>query len=218
MSLRILYNCKDYVICEKPIGISCESPGLPDLYKDIYKINCYPVHRLDVGTGGACVLALSKEACHTLQSLWNNNQCHKEYLAVVSGKPSSASGTYRDFLYHDSRQNKTFIVKKQRKGIKEAVCSWECLESVQINEQVLSLVRIRLETGRTHQIRVQFASRRLPLVGDRKYGSRIKADTISLWSSKICFPDPFHAGRITEAVSFPPSVFPWQIFETVRKL
>ena len=218
MSLRILFNCKDYAVCEKPVGISCESPGLPDLYKEIYKTSCYPVHRLDVGTGGACVLALSKESCRVLQSLWSDKHCQKEYLAVVSGKPPAASGIYMDYLYHDPRQNKTFIVKKQRKGIREAVCSWECLESAQMNEQILSLVRVRLETGRTHQIRVQFASRGFPLVGDRKYGSRIKADSVSLWSSRISFPDPFHSGRITEAVSFPPAVFPWHIFDTVRKL
>lgn len=180
-------------------------------------MNCYPVHRLDVGTGGACVLALSKESCRTLQLLWTNKQCHKEYLAVVSGKPSTAAGIYRDYLYHDSRQNKTFIVKKQRKGIKEAVCSWECIESVQADEQILSLVRIHLETGRTHQIRVQFASRGLPLVGDRKYGSRTKADSVSLWSSRISFPDPFLPGRTTDAISIPPVVFPWQMFDAVSK-
>lgn len=215
MDLRILFIDKDFVICEKPVGISCESPGLPDLVKEIIHYDCYPVHRLDAGTGGVCILAFTKKACNTLSVLFQKGYVKKEYLAVLSGKPSEESGVFRDWLFHDKERNKSYVVGNQRKGVKEAVCEWKMLESVNEKEKMMSLIRVNIQTGRTHQIRAQFASRGLPLVGDRRYGSRIKSEMIGLWANHIILPHPSRPGEI-EAFSFPPDQYPWNRFDRLR--
>ena len=212
MDIRFLYKDKSLVICEKPTGISSESPGLPDLIsRDLHRI-VYPVHRLDYGTGGVCIQACTKDACTALQRLFSEGKVCKEYLAVISGKPDSDKGIYRDLLYHDPRLNKSYVVKKMRKGVKEAICSWQVVDSVDSDDSVLSLVHVFLGTGRTHQIRVQFASHCLPLVGDRKYGSRLSAEYPALWANRIFFPHPYIPERKVEAESLPPDRYPWNRF------
>ena len=210
--IPILYSDHQVLICEKPVGVSSESPGLPDLVNEQTGLKTYPVHRLDLGTGGVCILALSSRMCSALQSIFRNDMVLKDYFAVVSGKPENNSGHYDDLLFHDHRQNKTFIARQLRKGVKEAACDWSVIRSVVRNEQTLSLVRVCLHTGRTHQIRVQFASRGFPLVGDKKYGSRIKGKTPALWAGCISFPHPDHPGQSVCASSRPPAVYPWDCF------
>ena len=213
MDIHLLYNDRHFLICEKPVGVHSESDGLPLLLKEQENLIVYPVHRLDSVTGGTCLLAKTREACSKLQDMFHSGMMEKEYLAVVSGKPDMLSGTYTDFLYHHAASNKTFVVKKQRRGVKKALCDWQVLQSSDISGQLLSLVRIHLHTGRTHQIRVQFSSRRMPVVGDQKYGSRVKAKAPALWSVKLSFPHPFEAGRHVDALSFPPRAFPWSCFD-----
>ena len=215
MKIHLLYADSSLVVCEKPVGVSSESPGLPELIFEQEKFSVLPVHRLDLGTGGACILARNASACAAMQKLFQSDQVIKEYLAVVSGVPDSSAGVYSDLLYHDPRSNKSFVVDKMRKGVREASCEWEVLETADAEDGrdgPLTLVRVRLHSGRTHQIRVQFASRKLPLAGDRRYGSRVRAEVPALWSARIAFPHPFINEKTVEAVSAPPDVFPWNCF------
>lgn len=214
VSVMILHRDSSLIVCEKPVGVSSESPGLPELLSEQAGLKVWPVHRLDQGTGGVVVFALSSQCCAALQRLFLNSEVNKEYLAVVSGLPAESFGIWEDLLWHDRTRNKTYVVKSPRKGVKEARCEWEILSSVQYGGQTLSLVRVRLHTGRTHQIRVQFASRKFPLVGDRKYGSRVPADTVALWSSEIGFPHPDGKSGAVCVRSAPPSVFPWNLFSS----
>ena len=212
MDLQLLYQDDSLIICEKPVGISSESPGIPDLLREQLGYYVFPVHRLDKTTGGVCVLARTNAACTKMQRLLQQGTVNKEYLAVISGVPETDSGTFIDFLYHDQKTNKTFVVKKPRRGVREAICEWTVLESIKLPEYIITLVRIRLHSGRTHQIRIQFASRKMSLVGDRRYGNRINASAPALWSSRICFPHPLSENKTIEAVSLPPDEFPWFCF------
>lgn len=204
----------DLVVCEKPVGISSESPGLPELLAGRTGRKVWPVHRLDQGTGGAILFAFSPGTCASLQQLFLQSQIRKEYLAVVSGVLPETSGSWNDLLWHDRKKNKSFIVTRLRGGVKEASCNWSVLGTSDPDVQPLSLVRVALHTGRTHQIRVQFGSRGYPLVGDRKYGSRIPSGTVALWSSVLSFPHPNQKSGAVSVFSAPPSVFPWNRFET----
>ena len=212
LDIRILYRDPSLLVCEKPVGISSESPGLPDLVSAQIGETVRPVHRLDQGTGGAIILALSPEIGALMQVFLQQNMIRKEYLAVVSGCPDPENGTWTDLLWHDRNRNKTFVVKRMRKGVREAICDWTVLDSVPWNNGILTLVRVVLHTGRTHQIRIQFGSRGFPLAGDRKYGSRIASDTVALWSSGISFPHPDQRKGGVSVTSSPPSVFPWNLF------
>lgn len=212
MSVNILYRDSSLIICEKPVGISSESPGLPEMVSGMTGRSVRPVHRLDQGTGGAIILAFSPSDCYGMQHLFQQSLVRKEYLAVVSAQPSESSGTWHDLLWHDRKKNKTFIVTRARAGVKEAVCDWEILDSQPYEDHTLTLVRVMLHTGRSHQIRVQFGSRGYPLVGDRKYGSRIRSGTVSLWASSLSFPHPDHKSGTVSVVSAPPPVFPWNLF------
>ena len=212
MNIPFLYCDEDILVCVKPVGISSESPGLPDLIAEQTGFSVWPVHRLDYGTGGVIVLARTQKSCSALQRLFSQNLVCKEYLSVIAGRPTEDSGHYEDLIFHDKRINKTFIVNHQRNGVKKAVCDWKIHESTDYLGQSVSLVRIFLHTGRTHQIRVQFGSRCFPLVGDRKYGSRIKADAPAIWASCISFTHPVKNGMKVHISAEPPSVFPWNLF------
>ena len=197
MSLPILFKDDSLVVCLKPVGISSESPGLPDLIREQEGYPVFPVHRLDQTTGGVCVLARSSSVCTEMQRLFQQDQVIKEY-------------------HHDQRTNKTFVVDKMRKGVKEATCEWSVLETVESSEGRISLILVRLHSGRTHQIRIQFASRKMPLVGDRRYGSRIRAPIPALWSARICFPHPL-TDQTIDVSSLPPDCFPWSGFSAILK-
>ncbi len=215
MTIPLLYCDDSLIVCEKPVGVSSESPGLPDLIRSQEGFAVLPVHRLDRTTGGVCVLARTSQSCTSLQHLFQQDRVIKEYLAVVCGVPEQGAGSFSDLLYHDPRSNKTFVVDRPRKGVKEAFCEWTVLETAERPEGVVSLVRVFLHSGRTHQIRVQFASRRMPLVGDRRYGSRIQAGVPALWSERISFPHPFSPAETVDIVSAPPSSFPWSCFPQI---
>ena len=188
--IPILYLDNAILVCVKPAGIL--SQGAPEGGTDLPVLlsrqcggQVYPIHRLDRGVGGVMVYARTKPAAGALSRAVQLGALKKEYLCIVSGGPEAAEGIYRDLLFHDSTRNKTFVVQRLRKGVKEASLSYRVLDT----SGTRSLVRIQLHTGRTHQIRVQFASRGMPLLGDRKYGGE-PAEQIALWSCHLSFPHP----------------------------
>ena len=136
------------------------------------------------------VYALNSHSAARLSRQITENKFKKEYLAVISGTLEENSGTMTDLLYYDRQKNKSYVVKKERKGVKKAVLKFEVLKAFTLNDTTYSLLKISLETGRTHQIRVQFASRGFPLCGDRRYGSKENFTNISLWSHTLSFIHP----------------------------
>lgn len=179
--MELLYSDRDIVVCIKPVGMDSESE-VPAALKVELTGDIYTVHRLDKNVGGVMVYARTKSAAAQLSRLIQEGRMIKEYVAVVHGVPPE-TGDWEDLLFKDSRKNKVFVVKRKRGGVKEAR-----LEFKRLSQGESSLVRIRLHTGRSHQIRVQFASRGFPLVGDHKYGSRDKAASPMLFSCCITFP------------------------------
>ena len=145
----------------------------------------FPVHRLDREAAGVMAFARTSAAAARLSEDIRLGRMEKEYLAVVQGIPLERAGTLRDLLFKDSARGRSYVVRRMRKGVKEASLSYHVLSS----QEGRSLVQVRLHTGRTHQIRVQFSSRGMPLIGDRRYGGPA-AEAIALWSWRLCFPHP----------------------------
>ena len=215
MENEIIYENPDFLICVKQPGIRSEAEGLPAiLCAQHHYPSLYPVHRLDQGTGGLILLAKSSAAAGSMTELFSDGKVYKEYLAVIQADTPGLSGTFRDLLFHDTKTNKTYVVNRRRKGVKEASCTWEHLASAQVSGLPFHLVRIFLHTGRTHQIRIQFASRKMPLYGDARYGSKIKAGFPALWASGLSFPDPFGSGITLSFHSTPPQEAPWDLFRS----
>lgn len=189
MSMNILYEDKALIVCQKPAGVLSEGEMPALLCEQLSLKECFVVHRLDREVGGVMVFAKTKKAAAALSKSVQDKTLKKEYLAIVEGEVTPEKGEMRDLLFRDAKKNKSFVVKRERKGVREAVLDYEVLEVRENDSGMVSLVKIRLQTGRTHQIRVQFSSRKHPLVGDSRYGSRIKRD-IMLWSHRLTFPHP----------------------------
>jgi len=179
--MEILYSDKQIAVCVKPVGLDSESE-VPAALKEQLGGEIFPIHRLDKNVGGVMVYARTKQAAASLSRAVQEGTMVKEYVAMVHGAPPEA-GDWEDLLWKDSKKNKVFVVKRQRSGVKQAR-----LEFRRLSEGENSLVRIRLHTGRSHQIRVQFSSRGFPLVGDHKYGSRDEKTEPMLFSCRIFFP------------------------------
>ena len=175
--MEILYSDRDLYVIVKPVGMDSEHEVPAALGGTIF-----PIHRLDLNVGGVMVYARTRQAAAALSKAVQEGAMVKEYVAMVHGTPPE-NGDWEDFLFKDSRKNKVFAVKKERKGVKYAR-----LEFDRLQEGEESLVHIRLHTGRSHQIRVQFASRGFPLVGDHKYGARDEKTSPMLFSCRITFP------------------------------
>lgn len=212
--IEILYEDEDLLICEKPVGtLSQYSDTFDSLPKRLSEAHngdyIGVVHRLDVTTGGVIVYAKKKQICAKLSRCLASDEYKKEYLAVIDGKLNDESGALRDYLYHDKSRNKSFTVKNGRKGAREAILEYKLIEYNP--ERQKSLVKVRLITGRTHQIRVQFASRGFPLCGDGKYGSRDNKCSCALWSCLCELPHPV-SGKIICVMSCPADMYPWNLF------
>ena len=205
--MNILYEDRELLVCEKPAGLISEEGGLPALLRaELSLPELYCVHRLDRETGGLMVYAKTRRAAAGLSAAIAAGELKKEYLAVVQGQPEPG-GELRDLLYRDAAKNKSFVVKRMRKGVREARLSYRLLDT----REGLSLLRIYLETGRSHQIRVQFASRGFPLAGDRKYGSALRDWGLALWSASLAFPHPV-SREILRFALLPPKARPWDLF------
>ena len=179
--MEILYSDKEIAVCVKPVGLDSEHE-VPSLLAEELGGEIFPIHRLDKNVGGVMVYARTKAAAAALSKAVQEGTMVKEYVAMVHGSPPE-SGDWEDLLWKDSKKNKVFVVKRQRGGVKKAR-----LEFVRLSAGTQSLVRIRLHTGRSHQIRVQFSSRGYPLVGDHKYGSRDAQTAPMLYSCCVTFP------------------------------
>ena len=179
--MEILYSDKGIAVCIKPVGLDSEAE-VPAALKEQLGGEIFPIHRLDKNVGGVMVYARTKQAAAALSKAVQEGTMVKEYVAMVHNTPPE-TGDWSDLLFKDSSKNKVFVVKKERKGVKKAR-----LEFTTLHAGEESLVRIRLHTGRSHQIRVQFSSRGFPLVGDHKYGSRDDKKDPMLFSCCITFP------------------------------
>lgn len=191
--MEILFSDRDIVLCVKPVGLDSEIQ-MPAALKEFLGGEIYPVHRLDKNVGGVMVFARTQAAAASLSKAIQEGKLIKEYVALVHGTPPE-SGDWEDLLWKDSGKNKVFVVKRMRGGVKKAR-----LEFKRLTSGAESLVRIRLHTGRSHQIRVQFASRGYPLVGDHKYGARDNVPAPMLFSCKLTFP---HKGKLLEFEKLP---------------
>ena len=185
MDFVILYEDAQILVCVKPRGIlsAPDASGKPSMAELLAPRTVYPVHRLDREAGGLMVFAKTVQSAAALSAEIQAGTFQKEYLAFCEGRPPQ-EGIWEDLLYHDRGKNKTYIVKRRRAGVKDARLSFRLLYSF---EDRCSLSAIRLFTGRTHQIRVQFASRGFPLCGDRKYGAKSRGK-LALFSWKLTFP------------------------------
>ena len=179
--MEILHSDQDIAVILKPVGLDSESQ-IPAAIKETLGGEIYPIHRLDKNVGGVMVYARTRQAAAALSKAVQDGAMVKEYLAMVHGAPPE-SGDWEDLLWKDSSKNKVFVVKRERRGVKKAR-----LEFKRLTAGEASLVRIRLHTGRSHQIRVQFSSRGYPLLGDHKYGARDERTAPMLFSCCVTFP------------------------------
>ena len=207
--MELIYADKDIVVCIKPARVlSTDEPGgLPELVREALgdpKADVRTVHRLDRVVSGLMVLARNAGAASELSRQIRENEFEKEYLAVLHGHPEQNAAILRDLLGRDKARRMTYVADTLGKGIQEAVLDYRVLGC----SETFSKVQIHLHTGRTHQIRVQFASRELPLVGERKYSTREDPCEIALWSHKIGFRHP-STGEKMEFSQEPPQVYPW---------
>ena len=208
-TLEILYADRDILVCIKPARVlSTDEPGgLPSLVRAALgdeKADVRTVHRLDRVVSGVMVLARNAKAASELSRQIREAEFEKEYLAVVHGKPEQDRGKLTDLLYRDKARRMTMVASEPAKGVQDAILDYQ----VQNTAAGMSRVQIRLRTGRTHQIRVQFASRNLPLVGERKYAVLEDPCEIALWSHRIAFTHP-GTGKRVEFFQEPPKVYPW---------
>lgn len=224
MEIRILYEDNHILLCEKPVGENSQfsldgnTQHLPDKLSQYRKDkgeDAYIglVHRLDTATGGVMLYSKDKDLTGKLSELVSQKEYKKIYLAVVNSCPEPMEGGMHDLLFHDKHKNKTYVVNKERRGVRSAALRYKTLSTLKMpSGATASLVEIQLLTGRTHQIRAQFSSRQMPLLGDGKYGSREKGCTCALWSYKAEFCHPLTGKKIC-VTSTPPDVYPWNMFE-----
>ena len=212
--IRILYSDETLAVAVKPEGILSQpdrtgEDSMVTLLKEQLGKEVFPIHRLDRAVGGVMVFAMTKAAAGKLSGMVGTDAFEKEYMAVVHGVPAEENGEFTDYLYHDPRRNFTSIVPKTQKDAKEAKLAYKLLGRDM--EKEFSLVRVRLYTGRTHQIRVQFASREMPIAGDGKYGARDRMG-LALWSYRLSFRHPVRKKTMTFTALPDGAITPWDRF------
>ena len=216
--LKIVYEDAALLVAEKAPGLASEGGG-DTVLKAAERLGrpSLLVHRLDRETGGLMLLSRTPRAAAALSGLIAAGEVEKEYLAVVDGCPFPADGQWTDLLFRDQKRNKSYVVDRPRKGVREARLRYRLLAAAEAEGLPCSLVRVGLDTGRSHQIRVQFASRGMPLWGDRRYGSSRRAEAFALWSFHLSFRHP-ESGERLSFFSVPPETAPWTLFsDAVRR-
>lgn len=214
--IHILYEDRFLVLCIKPVGVLSEDSEqgacMPALLRQHYREKgeqdyIATVHRLDKAVGGVMLFSRRKDVTGKLTAAVAEHRITKEYRAVLRGTPEKDSDTLTDLLFRDSAHNKSYVVQRMRKGVREAKLDYTVLA----RREGLTLVQVRLHTGRTHQIRVQFSHRGWPLLGDIRYGS--KADcSPALWSYRLAFIHPI-TGKPIDVTQAPPKEYPWTEFD-----
>ncbi len=215
--MEILYRDNKIVVCVKPAGVlSTDEPGgMPEQLRAELgdaETKIYTVHRLDAAAGGVMVYARTRHAAADLSRYIREDRVEKTYRAVLRGVPAEKSGELRDFLFHDARRRMTFVVPGPGKDVKESALAYTVLQE----REGLALTEIRLITGRTHQIRCQFAHRGMPLWGDGKYGLPGESGPLALWSRRLAFLHPVTGERM-EFAKAPPAAEPWTLFDREEK-
>lgn len=226
--MKIIHQTAEYVVVCKAAGEDSEH-DLPEMLAEQNgdrATDYYVVHRLDQAAAGLLVLARNRVTAAELSRQLTENRLRKTYLCVVPGVPAPASGEMQDLLYKDKMKKKMFPVKRKRAGVKEASLRYHVLETKLMNTTVtsskqedtaavsasqLTLIEVELQTGRFHQIRCQFAARKLPLVGDGKYGSRVRSPHLALFCRQLSFYDAKEKKECSFTAA-PPAEFPWEIF------
>ena len=218
--IEIIKKTADYVIVNKPVGMPSQSDpsGDPDAMKVTSvalreigeREELFLIHRLDRVVGGLLVFARNKKTAAHLSSLVADRKFDKWYFAVVEGY--AEGGEMNDYIYKDAALNKAFVSDRARGGVKSAKLEYSNLATCEVDGRTLSLVKIKLGTGRFHQIRAQFASRKMPLIGDKKYGSRdFKAKMPALFATELGFNMPREEVHIS---ALPPLAdYPWSLFD-----
>ena len=209
MMIDIVFENEDFVVCVKPVGVASQNDKAEDMVKILSaqtSSEIFPVHRLDTAVGGTMVFAKNSHTAALLSKQIVDGNFMKRYLAVINGVPKDKTAVLEDLLFKDLSKNKSYVVKRERKGVKKAKLEYSVL-AIADN---YSLIEILLYTGRSHQIRVQFASRKMPLLGDGKYGSKDNRCTVALWSYEICF---FYNDKLVSFKSEPEKgYYPWNLF------
>ena len=215
--MKVLFEDNEVIVIVKPVGVPSETTqngekGILDLLKNQYGLtDVFLLHRLDRNVGGVMVFAKNKKSAACISKQIQENTFKKTYLAVVDGVIEEKQGVYKDLLFKDSSKNRSYVVNRMRKGVKDA-----SLEYIVLSEtENKSLVKVILHSGRTHQIRVQFSSRKTPLCGDVKYGSKDRNSDIALFSHLITFSHPT-TNKMLTFTDFPDKLnYPWKLFESV---
>lgn len=210
--MDLIYKDSSLVVCVKPPRVlSTDEPGgMPELVRAALggDADVRTVHRLDRVVSGLMVLARGAKAASELSRQIREDEFEKRYIAAIHGDAGDG-GTMTDLLYRDKARKMTFVTDTPGKGVQEAVLDYETLARA----DGMSKVKITLRTGRTHQIRCQFASRGCPIVGDRKYGTLTDGDCdIALWSHELSFTHPETGERLRFSAE-PPEIWPWTAFE-----
>lgn len=227
--ISVLYEDGDLIVCEKPVGVLSQ-PDKSGQGEDMLSLLCEHlarpndkkkpyvglIHRLDRGVGGVMVFAKNERTAAALSTAVATHQVTKQYLAVVHGCPEQPAGIWRDLLYKDCAAGKSYVVDRERRGVKAASLAYRVLAALPESPYgPLSLLQIRLHTGRTHQIRVQCSSRGMPLVGDGKYGARDHGVPMGLYSFRLTFAHPRRRGETVD-VSLPPHAAPFDLFGDIQ--
>ena len=209
--MEFIYKDNDIVVCVKPARVlsTDEAGGMPQLVREALgekDADVRTVHRLDRVVSGLMVLARNAESASILGKEIRDGSFHKQYLAVVHGN-TPFSGTMKDLLIRDKARRMTFVTDTPQKGAQNAELRYKTIKSIYKK----SLVRIELITGRTHQIRCQFASHGFPLVGERKYSTLEDECEIALLSEALSFRHPKSGEMLSFSIQ-PPDEYPWSDF------